>query len=325
MLCWRVPPKESPSAAVRSIIIQFMESADGWSVDLLKERHLVENADGVNVSLITYRYADPAFSILNSPLSEMEIDYLKSALEALGRFRGLPQLPWIQNALAGIRMFSLNRQENPCFEFEHNPYLGGGRCADVLDHLARLFDAIQAKAAVVVTYKAFDASERQFRLHPQYLKQDKHRWYVLSVTTERPDSIFTLAVDRILSVESCLDAYIDIHFDSENYFDDIIGITNVTGSIEDVHLHVFGWAAPYIFSGPLHGSQRSRWIEVDGQKVLDVHLSVKINQDLEGVLMSFADCITVISPASLVESHLQRIRDAAQRCGIENGELRMEN
>ncbi|MBQ0160936.1 MAG: WYL domain-containing protein [Bacteroidales bacterium] len=74
----------------------------------------------------------------------------------------------------------------------------------------------------------------------------------------------------------------------------------------DVHFQVFGWGAKYIEVSPIHGSQRSSWIEVDGQKALDVHLLVKLNNELEEALLSIMDCIKVLAPQELVESHHQR-------------------
>lgn len=293
--------------------ITFMESEEGWSIDLVKERHTVQNETGKNVSKTTYRYADTSFSIENMPLSENELSYIRSALETLSNFRGLPQLSWMQEALACIRMLSLNKQIRPCFEFEENPYLGGRRSLEVYNFLAKLFDAIQTQQSLLVSYRAFDTSSaKQFRLHPQYLKQSKHRWYVLSVTTERPNDIFTLAVDRIVDIAPCKDPYISIDFDPDAYFDDIIGISNVKTPIEDVHLQIEGWAAPYIETDPLHGSQVAKWIEDGERKVLDVHLNVKINHDLEGILMTYADCIKVLAPASLAESHAKRVSHATE-------------
>jgi hypothetical protein len=60
--------------------IAFMESKEGWSIDLEKHR------DGKRVY---YRYADNSFSINNMPLNEMEVNQLRAAMDILSQFKGI--------------------------------------------------------------------------------------------------------------------------------------------------------------------------------------------------------------------------------------------
>ena len=66
--------------------IAFMESTEGWSIEL--ERH----RDGRKVY---YRYADLSFSINKMPLNEIEINQLKDTIDLLSQFKGMPQFEWM--------------------------------------------------------------------------------------------------------------------------------------------------------------------------------------------------------------------------------------
>ena len=60
--------------------ISFMESKDGWKIELTRSRVGRK---------VFYRYSDPAFSINNMPLNEVEINQLQSAADILSQFKGL--------------------------------------------------------------------------------------------------------------------------------------------------------------------------------------------------------------------------------------------
>lgn len=74
--------------------ISFMESKEGWSIELNKLR------DGKKVY---YRYVDMSFSINNMPLNEIEINQLKAALDILTQFKGMPQFEWINELVPKLK------------------------------------------------------------------------------------------------------------------------------------------------------------------------------------------------------------------------------
>jgi hypothetical protein len=74
--------------------IAFMESEDGWSVDLAKSRYGRK---------MFYRYSNISFSINNVPLNEVEINHLKSAIDILSQFKGMPQFEWVHELLPKLR------------------------------------------------------------------------------------------------------------------------------------------------------------------------------------------------------------------------------
>src|SRR6476620_2175704 len=74
--------------------ISFMESAEGWNVELTKDRLGKKTY---------YRYKDPTFSINKMPLNEMEINQLKSAVDIISQFKGMPQFEWINELVPKLK------------------------------------------------------------------------------------------------------------------------------------------------------------------------------------------------------------------------------
>ena len=111
--------------------ITFMVSSEGWEVPLTKQR------DGRRVY---YRYKNPSFSINNMPLNEVEINQLKSAIDILSQFKGLPQFEWIHELLPKIQIgISAEMDGKSLMDFESNQYLKG------IDLIGIIYNAILFK------------------------------------------------------------------------------------------------------------------------------------------------------------------------------------
>lgn len=272
--------------------IDFMESPEGGLVDLVRTK------DGRKVY---YRYRDTNFSIAENPFTEEERKYFQSLITTLSNFRGLPQLETLQETLSNITLMTTETYGQQCMEFEENPYVGG------LQWLQPLYNAIQSKSAQELTYEPYGKPPQTFRFHPQYLKQYNRRWYVFGVTTEHPMSVSNFPLDRVKSISPIPDTYIPSNIDWQEHFEDVLGVTVPDEEPCDIHFLVHGRTGYYIQSNPLHGSQRTKWID---RETLDVHLFVRINYELRRTLLSYADSITILSPISLRESHLSQLRAA---------------
>lgn len=272
--------------------IVFMESPEGGLVDLVREK------DGRKVY---YHYRDTNFSIVENPFTEEERKYFQSLITTLSHFRGLPQLEALQETLSNITLMTMEPCGRQCMEFEENPYVGG------LQWLQPLYNAIQSQSAQELTYEPYGKPSQTFRFHPQYLKQYNRRWYVFGVTTEHPMSVSNFPLDRVKSVSPISDAYIHSGIDWQEHFEDVIGVTVPEEEASDIHFLVHGRTGYYIQSNPLHGSQRTKWIDKD---TLDVHLYVKINYELKRNLLSYSDSITILSPLHLKEFHLSQLMEA---------------
>ena len=272
--------------------IDFMSSDEGWNIKLDKTH------EGRNVY---YRYADPTFSIINQPLTEDQINFLKSTFQTLSTFQGLPQLDWLQDGLSKFELFTLN-QETPCVDFENNIDLVG------LQHLPTLYNAIQYHTVLKIVYKPFDRDPQTHTLHPQYLKQYNKRWYILGVTSQRPTDITNFPIDRIQSITPTNETYIESTTNWQDIFDDIVGITYSPNlPAEDIEFLVFGKIRHYLETNPIHSTQRVTHIDDD---TIKIHLNVQINHELKRVLLSYAHSIKILAPQSLIEAHKQQLQDA---------------
>lgn len=273
--------------------IDFMKSLDGW------EAPIEAIKDG---NRRYYRYTDPDFSIDKVPLSEAQLKQLQSAVDMLRTVEGLPQFEGLNESLEKIGMMAYDTEAEHCFELDHNAYVAG------TEHITPLFNAIQYQAVQSIHYKPFDEEEKELVFHPQFLKQYNNRWYIFGMEQEHPDEVWNLALDRIVSIKPTKLPYLKLNMDWREYFSNIIGVTNYKDApVEEVHFVVHGKTAHYLYTKPIHGSQISHWNE-DGS--LDVRLKVKINYELNRLLLSYAADITILSPQSLVNAHKENLRKA---------------
>jgi predicted DNA-binding transcriptional regulator YafY len=274
--------------------ISFMESAEGWSIDL--ERH----KDGKKVF---YRYKDLSFSINNMPLNEVEINQLKDAVDILTQFKGMPQFEWISEMVPKLRQgLALGDKDQKIMEFESNEYLKGK------DHLGTIYTALKYKTPLKVRYQPYqNESPYEVKIHPYFLKQYNGRWFLFGLNPEYNMSNWNLAIDRMLEIESLSTPYIEnTDIDWSEYFEDIIGVTRPEGeNPQNIKLHFFGKTGKYIETKPLHGSQKSRWVD---PQTLEVELEVCTNYELERLILSYADSVKIIKPDSFRISILERLK-----------------
>jgi predicted DNA-binding transcriptional regulator YafY len=161
---------------------------------------------------------------------------------------------------------------------------------------------------VKIKYKPFIGMPKEYKFHPQFLKQYNNRWYILGITEDNPNQIWNFALDRIKTINPTKLQYKKIDVDWKTYFEDIIGVTNYADKpAETIHFRVQGITAHYIKTKPIHESQNAHWLD---DNTLDVKLKVKINPELEHILLSYADSITILSPQSLIDRHIEALKEA---------------
>lgn len=290
---------ESKGISRRQILddIAFMESSEGWSIDLVRHR------DGKKVF---YRYEDTNYSINNMPLNEVEVNQLQSALQILNQFTGMPQFNWVNEMLPKLRSGIQNSEEQKqIISFDANQYLKG------IEYLSELYNAIAFKTVLNITYQDFK-SEKPYhiRLHPYYLKQYNNRWFLFGFNEFNGNPHWNLALDRIEKIEPASSPYQTDRTNWEEYFDDVIGVTVPENSpLEDIILRITGDTGKYIYNKPLHGSQKAKWIESDA---LEVSLKLKINYEFERLILSYTGSIEVVKPIVLKEKILGKLKHGTE-------------
>ncbi|GAA4281948.1 helix-turn-helix transcriptional regulator [Gaetbulibacter aestuarii] len=272
--------------------IRFMQSEQGWSIELDKIK---------SGRTVFYRYRNTSFSIKNQPVNELEANQIKSAMQVLSRFKGMPQFSWIEELLPKLdQSFSLSSNSNNIMSFDNNKYLKG------IEYLSELFNAILYKKVLKITYKSFKSSEpRIIIFHPYHLKQFNRRWFLFGKNSSF-ENITNLALDRIESIQELDTVYIENEeVDFDEYFEDIIGVTLPTNSeICKIEFTVTDKLAPYIMTKPIHESQSPLRLCEEGYRFF---INVIPNKELESLILSFGEGITVVSPIEFREKMIFRI------------------
>lgn len=272
--------------------MSFMESEEGWSIDLGKFR------DGKKVY---YRYTDTSFSINNMPLNELEVTQLKAAIDILSQFKGMPQFEWIHEMVPKLQQGSQSDEKRTIIDFDNNIYLKG------IDRLGELYNAILYKKVLKVSYQPFeDDKPYDVIIHPYYLKQYNNRWFLFGYNPEKEKYDWNLAIDRIVNAVELKGKYEkNTEIDWSEYFEDMIGVTKPeNGKIEKVVLHFIGRTGKYVETKPLHGSQKAKWID---KQTLEVSLQLIINYEFERLILSYGESVKVIMPKRLASIIKQRI------------------
>jgi predicted DNA-binding transcriptional regulator YafY len=261
--------------------IKFMESEAGYSIDLLRQK------EGRKVY---YRYADTNYSINSQPLNESEANQLKEALMTLGRFKGLPQFNWVEELIIRLESsFSLLPNKD-IIQFEQNPYLKG------LEFISPIFHAITYKKVFQIKYQGFRQSNPVYYIfHPQLLKVYNNRWFLIGMIGDH-ENFTNIALDRIITINELSEiSYRETNTDFNELFEDLIGVSiPLNEGPQKIQIKVSESLVPYIFSKPIHGSQK-----VIDRENLIIELTVYINYELISTIMSYGDGLEVLSPVAL--------------------------
>jgi predicted DNA-binding transcriptional regulator YafY len=189
-------------------------------------------------------------------------------------------------------------------EFDSNQYLKG------IEHLGPLHNAIYYKNVLTISYQPFE-NDAPFDvvIHPYFLKQYNNRWFLFGYNPEKEKYDWNLAIDRIISMKETKGKYQNNNkIDWEVYFEDIIGVTKPLDAVpEKVVLLFKGRTGNYMETKPLHGSQKSKWIDDSN---FEVTLDIIINYELERLILSYADSVAVIQPLRLKRIIKSRLEEA---------------
>ena len=249
-----------------------------------------------------YRYEEK-FSIHDHPLNESERMQMESLIQVLRKFEGRPEFEFL-NELGPIfaDKFGALEDQNPIIGYESNIDYSGSHW------IPELFNAIANKRCLEIQYRRFSGEDFTNICHPYYIKQFNNRWflfagrddYINSDSDEIVNPIWNFPLDRIVNISEVDNLYINSNTDWEDYFYDIIGVTNIADQeLEEVKLEFTGERAGHVITKPLHPSQKVSELE-DG-KIL-VRLKIKWNKELETLIRSFGKNVKVLSPNKLKEN-----------------------
>ncbi|MFN4915309.1 MAG: helix-turn-helix transcriptional regulator [Sphingomonadales bacterium] len=276
--------------------IAFMESGEGWSIDLERTR--------VNRKVF-YRYSDTSYSINNMPLNQLELGLLQDLLLNLSHLKGMPKFEWVAELIPKLKEGMVqNTQAKTFMEFDNNPFLRG------VEHLETLYNAIFNKQALRIQYQTFDSPEpKTFIIHPYFLKSYNQRWFLFGYYPEADYPAWNMAIDRIKGIEEAKDKYIEnTEIDWNEYFEDMVGVTRPENAQpEKIVLHFLGLRGKYVETKPLHGSQKARWLD---DNTLEVQLDLIVNRELVSLLLSYGADLVVQKPLQLRKTIVESMEKA---------------
>lgn len=237
-----------------------------------------------------YRYEDRGFSIFNNELSTEEVSTLRSTIDMLGRFRGVPSNAWLEEVISNLEYrFGVKPNTENVVAFDQNELLKG------LEFLGELIDSAMNHQPLLILYRTFSGNERQTIIHPYHLKQFNNRWFLFGLQEGNHGNYITnKALDRIVKFSKANVPFIpnnDIDF--KEYFNDIVGVTipEEHSEIENVVLRFDATRFPYVLNKPIHSSQ----IVLD-EEACTIQLSVRPNKELESRIFSYGNQVEVIKP-----------------------------
>lgn len=279
--------------------IKFMRSLDGFNAPIITYR------DGVAGY---YRYEDKDFSIMKKPITATEIETLQEAILALTRVSGSPESSRFDTLLTRLdNEFGIRRPERQIISYEENEFLKG------LEHLNPLYNYIINKQALKIKYQRYGEEEPFiFVMSPYFLKQYNNRWFLFGWNHE-DDRIHNSPIDRILEIETVHNAYIDKMINFDEYFEEIIGVTNYENEEEEkILLKLSERRFPYVESKPMHGSQKSN------RDNCTIELKLKRNRELISLILSYGRDLTVLEPESLRNEIIAIIGEMVENYGLQN-------
>ncbi len=144
---------------------------------------------------------------------------------------------------------------------------------------------------------------------PYFIKLADKRWYALVKFPEPTGNLFTLAFDRIQSLELTEEKFkYPKEFDSAGWFRDCYGIVrDPEVPVETVVIRAFGKEAYYLRDLPLHHTQKEIGT---GANYCDFELTLRPSADFFGPLLSRGAAIKVLEPAHLAED-IKQLHKAA--------------
>lgn len=252
-----------------------------------------------------YRYSEKNFSIFQNELSPDEVQKLRSTIEMLSRYRGVPNNVWLEEVISNLEYrFGIKSNSKNVVAFEQNEQLQG------LEFLSGVIDAAVNYTPLIITYKTYKGKEIISTLHPYHVKQYNNRWFLFGYEEEF-GKIANKALERIRHISLAKVPFKpNTSIDFGNFFDDIVGVSISYDDVEKemVILRFTQTRFPYVTSKPIHKSQI-----VVNEDECTISLEVKPTRELEQQILSFGPDVEVLFPAWFRDEIAEKIADCVKK------------
>lgn len=242
-----------------------------------------------------YRYSDKDYSITQMPLTQNDFELMQEAVDMLRELKDFKQFNAISDIVSRLQenLAITKHNKRPIIHFDNVKDLKG------IELLNPLYNYISHKQTIKITYQSFSSNKLiEYILFPYLLKEFRNRWFIYGSRAEDMQ-LYNLALDRIITIEP-----IDIpfqenpSFDSEHFFDDIIGVSK---DINDKPKEITFWASveqsKYIKTKPIHTSQKILNHNPDGSCVFSIN--VIENFELYSIFLSYGSSVKILSPKEI--------------------------
>ncbi|REE27931.1 putative DNA-binding transcriptional regulator YafY [Winogradskyella pacifica] len=269
-------------------------------LQMMRSDKLGYNAPIVVYDRKFYKYEDADYSIINIPVTDKDIKVMNEAIQLLRQFKDFSLFKEMDGVLQRLEdsVNSSQKDKRAIIHLDKNEQLKGLEFIDVL------YDAIQTKKVIEVTYQSFKARNASVMIvHPQLLKEFNNRWFLLA---NQKGKFITLALDRMTEIVSLDDEiYEDFKIDGDVYYRDVVGVTVSNSRAERIQFKIDHKNAPYVITKPFHPSQRIIEEKEDG---VIFNIFVQINFELERLILGFGDTIEVLKPLKLRNRMLKKLK-----------------
>ncbi|MDO6491333.1 MULTISPECIES: helix-turn-helix transcriptional regulator [unclassified Cellulophaga] len=273
-------------------------------IQMMRSDKLGYNAPIVVYDKKFYKYEDENFSITNIPLNKNDMNVLSETVEMLKQFKDFSLFSELGGIIQRLedKVYSEKTQQSSIIHLDKNEKLKG------LEFLDVLYQAILKKIVIKLTYQSFKAETPSvISFHPYILKEFNNRWFLVG-RSSKYKQIVTFALDRIIDIDyNTSIEYILENFNGDKYYKDVIGVTVTNKRAERIQFWVDKKNAPYVETKPFHKSQRIIEKKDDG---VIFNIFVKINFELERIILGFGDSIEVIKPKNLRDRIHTKLQNA---------------
>ena len=252
-----------------------------------------------------YRYSEEGFSIYKNELSVSEVQNLRSTIEMLNKYRGIPSNGWLEEVISNLEVrFGVKRDAENLVSFGQNDQLKG------IEYLSDIIDATINHQPLEIEYTSAKGRYHKHILHPYFVKQYNNRWYLFGLDNGEK-RIKNLAFDRIQKITFSNQVFIkNTDIDFNTYFDNVVGVT-VPNSAEAVLIDLYLKFSPgrfqYVISKPIHKSQ-----EIISKEDYTIRLRLYYTKELEQQIFSFGPDVEVLAPEPIRAEFSKKIAECVK-------------
>lgn len=238
-----------------------------------------------------YRYTDTNYSLRLFHMNDEERYKIQGAIDVLNYYSGEPIYDWVRTILMQIEGGVFDGNSSPIVSFQSNIDLKG------LQFFSKLLQAIISKRVLRMYYTPYGKKQIKTTIYPYFLKEYNDRWYLIAQVKDY-DTYSHFALDRIDGFKEVALPYKEADIEFDDYFDDVVGVTVPDEDSENILLRVNKPRFEYIRTKPLHLSQR---ITEENDCFAVISINVKVNKELESLILSFGSDMEVLKPDSFRE------------------------